>query len=297
MFAKPRRWLVPLLLLGQMLMSPFTQALAAERPLFWKVNAGSGTAWLLGSIHFGTEDMYPLPAKVERAFQSADALVVEANILDVETGQAVEAVVTGGTYSGDETLKGNLAPETWRRLEEMVARYGFPIEVFQKQKPWLVAVTLTTLELNRQGLTENYGIDRHFLSRAGGKRVVELESVAQQLALFQNLSDREQEEFLEATLRDLGDEGRYFRDVIAAWRRGDAQAIDSLLNDSFRSLTNSQELHARLLTDRNAAMVRKIEELVNGGGEYFVVVGAGHMVGDEGIVARLRRNGYQVTRQ
>ncbi|NIR29436.1 MAG: TraB/GumN family protein [Gammaproteobacteria bacterium] len=297
MFGQPRRWLVPALLLGQMLVSPFAQVQAAERHLFWKVGAGSGTAWLLGSIHFGTEDMYPLPADVERAFENADALVVEANILDAETGQAVEAVATDGMYTGDDTLKGNLAPETWRRVEEAVARYGFPVEVFQKQKPWLVAVTLSTLELNRQGLTEDYGIDRHFLSRIGDKRLIELESVAQQLALFQNLSDREQEEFLEATLRDLSDEGRHFREIIDAWQQGDAEVIDNLMNDSFRSVTNDEELYARLLTDRNAAMARKIEALVEEGGRYFVVVGAAHMVGDEGIVARLERNGYEVTRQ
>jgi uncharacterized protein YbaP (TraB family) len=290
-------WLT-LMVLSGVVFAPLHNAQAAERPLFWKVSSGAGTTgWLFGSIHFGQQDMYPLPASVEQAFASADALVVEANILSPDTGQAVEAVATQGMYTGNRTLKDSLAPRTWQLLEQTVTHYGVPVEVFQRQKPWLVAITLTTLELNRQGLKEEYGIDRYFLSHAGARRIVELESISEQLGLFQDMSDQEQEQFLYATLQDLQRGEEYFHSVVRAWRQGDAGAIDNLLNESFRSSSGGEALYARLLSDRNVKMAHKIDDLMAQGGRYFVVVGAGHMVGDDGIVALLKQKGYTVTRQ
>lgn len=83
--------------------------------------------------------------------------------------------------------------------------------------------------------------------------------------------------------------------MIDAWRHGSASTIDNLLNGSFESTPELEHLYELLITDRNIEMTTKIEDLLKGQKTYFVVLGAGHMVGDQGVVNFLTRRGYEVT--
>jgi len=293
---QPRRWLLPCVVFVQALLAPAVVDAAGAHPL-WRVSGGSGEAWLLGSLHFGRADMYPLAPAIRRAFEESDTLVVEANILEVDAAM-LQNLATQGMYPQGETLEGHVSAETWRGLEQAAERFGLPVAAFQRQRPWLVAITLTTMELNRRGLSERLGIDRHFLREAGdGKRVLELESVSEQLGLFADLTGTEQEALLRSTLIELDKGGDYFDAVVSAWKSGDTERIDELVNASMRGIPGAEGLHRKLLVDRNQAMAGKIQDLVEGGGTHFVVVGAGHLVGDESIVEALREGGYTVTQQ
>lgn len=270
---------------------------AAEtlNPPFWRVSGESGTAYLLGSVHFGDESMYPLPAAVTEAYQASDALVVEVNPLDPGLGGGARMLLENAVYSDGTTLRDHVGQETWRVLEKMAEKKGYPVEAFRPQKPWFVALTLTALEFRRAGYREDLGIDYHFIQRASGenKPILELESFAQQLGIFDMLSEKEQETFLVQTLEEIEKGSDYLNGVIDAWKSGDTDKIDALLNESFKT-PETRRIYQLLFIDRNEEMARKIEGLLNRGGTYFVVVGAGHLVSEQGIVRLLQERGHRV---
>ncbi|HHM04461.1 MAG TPA: DUF4124 domain-containing protein [Gammaproteobacteria bacterium] len=267
------------------------------RQLLWKTTAGAGVVYLMGSIHFGTHDMYPLPSVVTDAFQVADALVVEADVENVDPAAMMRVVSEKAMYSGNQTLARQLSPATRRLLRRVSEQLGVPPELLNRQKPWFAAMTLTALSLNRNGYNERWGVDRYFLKLAGGrgKPVLELESIGGQLGLFDQLSAAEQESMLKMTLEDIEQGTPRLAQTIAAWRAADAVALDKLLNEDFRK-EGSRHLYDLLITRRNERMTAAIQGLLKKGGTYFVVVGAAHLVGEEGIVARLREQAYDVER-
>lgn len=272
-------------------------ATASEGP-FWKVTGASGSAYLLGSLHFGTAEMYPLSAPVNAAFESADRLVVEIDLGAMDPAAMLHWISTEGAYMDGTTLADHVSAEVWATLRQRAQQYGVPLELLAVQRPWLAAFTLTAMALSRKGFQEDLGVDRHFLSRASGQLpVVELEGFDYQMGLLANLPADKQERFLQATLRDLDAGSGTFEKIIAAWRRGDAAALDAEINATWRSDPDAGDLYALLIDNRNAEMADKIDTLLKSGGTSFVVVGAAHMVGEGGLARRLEARGYRVEKR
>jgi hypothetical protein len=271
---------------------------AANNPLLWKVTTASGNAYLLGSIHFGKQDMYPLHPMIDQAFRVADALVVEANLLAVDPETLALLFRNKGLYPENDNLKANLAPATWQALEAAVQRYGIPVAVLQRQEPWLTALTLSTLAFQHAGYSEALGIDLHFLRKAQRQKkpIIELESVAIQLSLFDTFTAQEQEAFLLVTLQELDKGARSLEAIVTAWQEGDAETIDTLLNETLHTNPELARIYRLLLVDRNMAMADKISQLMQRDKTLFVVVGAGHLVGEKGIVDLLKKKGYLIER-
>lgn len=262
----------------------------------WQATAGKGTLHLLGSIHFGTREMYPLPPVISATFDRADALVVEANILATDPVQLAQLVAATAIYRDGSTLRQQLSAATWQRLTEAAATMNLPLEMVNQQKPWFVSMTLSALALNRFGYSEELGIDRHFLSQAQGrKKIIELESMEWQLSLFDQLTAAEQVAMLEQTLRELSGGKAFFERMLRAWKSGDAAAVQALFDEGAVKEPGSERLNQLLILDRNRSMAATLEKLASQGGHYFVVVGAGHLTGDEGIIALLKRHGYQLS--
>ncbi len=120
--------------------------------------------------------------------------------------------------------------------------------------------------------------------------------MAQQLDIFERFTDQEQDIFLLHTLRDLERSGEHFATMLQLWERGDESAMNELINDSIKEMPGGDRLFQTLLVQRNVTMAARIEDMIRQGGRYFVVVGAGHFLGEQGIVALLRDKGYRVVR-
>jgi uncharacterized protein YbaP (TraB family) len=161
-------------------------------------------------------------------------------------------------------------------------------------KPWMAALSVAGLELANAGYQPSAGLDMHFSRRArdDGKERRALETVEEQLGLFAGLSPEESTAFLRSTLDELETMVPLLDEVAASWRVGDVEPVEALLGSEFAELP---ALRAKLVVDRNRAWLMHIEELLAGGRDTLVVVGALHLVGPEGLVALLRGRGYTVT--
>ena len=272
------------------------QAPAAARHLFWRADNGAGaTLYLLGSIHFGRPDMYPLPEVISAAFQKSDALVVELDALSMDPMTAARSFAANGMYGGGATLRDEVGEDTWQRLVRAGEALGLPSAMLNAQKPWLAAMTLSGLGVRRAGFDESQGIDMHFLKLAQGKLpVIELEGMAYQAQLMANLPAEAQRAMLADTLRLLEQGTDYYQRMVDIWRGGDAAGLEQLIQESLSGSAAAEQLNKVILDNRNLAMVERLNELAARGGTYFVVVGAAHLVGPRGIVAALERQGYKV---
>lgn len=265
--------------------------------LLWKTGSPMGAVHLLGSIHLADERIFPFGPEIDRAFAGADRLVVEVDVGPQNTMKLAAIVMTRGLYGGEETLRDNVTPETHAALLKRLAELGAPAVAFQRMRPWMAAMTLTVLELQSLGFSEEAGIDKHFLDRARerGMEIVELESAEAQISLLAGLSPELQDLMLAQTLEETTSLHSTFGEILDSWRVGDAGRIESLLMESFEE-ERFKPISKLLLEDRNDRMTERIAEFLEQGGNWFVVLGAGHMVGEKGIVRQLRDRGHEVSR-
>ncbi len=271
-------------------------ATAGEPRLFWKAESPAGTVWLLGSLHFGDPSMYPLPSAITAALADAEVLVVEADITAHAPAAVAEAISRRGLYHDSRRLGDAVDAEIWQSLTAVADNLGLPVQLLERQKPWFAAMTLTTLALAREGFLSDLGIDMHMMALATeqGLPIVELESVAFQLELLDGLSADAQTLMLAQTLEQLADTDRHFRKLLDAWLNGDADTLSGILVEELHGPDGDDELYRALLQQRNAAMTRDIIALLDRHDAIFVVVGAGHMVGEDGIVAEMADRGFRI---
>jgi uncharacterized protein YbaP (TraB family) len=288
-----RMFSVLLVLLSLAVWTGAAQAGKKGKHFLWRVQSGTSTAYLLGSIHILKKDFYPLSREIEDAYAASSVLAVEANIDDVSRID-VTNIIGKAMYPAGDSVDKHISPSTYELLKEELAADGIPIELVAMQRPWFVALTLTSFALLKSGFDPAYGLDQHFISEAEGKKkIVELEGVDYQVDLLSSLSDSDQEFFLRSTINDLHTLDRDADRLISAWKSGDAQGIESLIANEEQEKGMSP-IYEKILYERNRTMAGKVEKLLRTGQTAFVVVGAGHLVGEKGIIDILRQRGYVI---
>ena len=266
----------------------------SQKNFLWRVQSKTNTVYVLGSIHFLKKEVYPLNQKIENAFDQSEFLVVEANVNDI-TKIDIQKLVDSALYLDLETLEKHVSTETYELIKKELGRLGLPLEMINRQKPWFLALVLESLELLKLGFDPNYGIDKYFLSKAEGKKkILELESLDYQISLLSNLFDKDQELFLLYTLRDLNILEQELSRLMQAWISGDTKSMESILTRGISEDKGLSSIFEKLIYERNKRMVSKIEDFLRTKEIYFVIVGAGHLVGDRGIIEILKGKGYIV---
>jgi len=266
----------------------------SQKCFLWRVQSKASTVYLLGSIHIFIKESYPLSREIENAFDQSDILAVETNIADIGKID-VQKLIEIAFYPEGDSLERHVSKETYELVKKELGGLGILPELMNKQKPWFLAATLASLELLKLGYDPNSGIDMYFLSKAKGKkRITELESLDDQFNLLSNFSDQDQESFLLYTVKDSNMLGREVDQLVHAWSSGDTKGVESIMTRSVNEDRRLSSIYERLVYERNINMALKIEDLLRGKETCFVVVGAGHLVGEKGIVEKLKSKGYLI---
>jgi hypothetical protein len=266
----------------------------SQKCFLWRVQSRANTVYVLGSIHFFKKEAYPLDRRIESAFDQSEVLAVEANVNDIAKID-IQKLMESAFYPGNETLEKHVSRETYEFVKKGIEGSGIPIDLVTKQKPWFLALVLESLELLKLGFDPNYGIDKYFLSKAEGKKkILELESLGYQIDLLSKFSDQEQELFLLYTLKDLNILRQELDKLTRAWISGDTKGLESVMTRGVVEDSRMSSVYEKLILERNKNMASKIEDFLRNRETYFVVVGAGHLVGSLGIIEILRGKGYMV---
>jgi hypothetical protein len=288
------------LLLAALAPLPAQAPAAAAQPapakhFLWKATSGGHTAWLLGSVHVASEAMYPLAPAIEAAFAASPTLVVEADIDAPDNTRMQAQIMEKGMYPPEQSLKGNIPPPLYAKVEKNLPSLGIPVSVADRMRPWLLALTVTALRMQQLGLQAEYGIDLHFLKQARGrKEILELESADFQIQMLSGFPAELQRLFLEQTLDDPLSTKEEVEKMIRCWRAGDAAGIEDLIFSERRTSPELEPVFVKLFDERNGPMADKIAGWLRAGKDCLVIVGAGHLVGEGGILRRLSDHGIAV---
>ena len=268
----------------------------SQNSCLWSVKTQSNQFYFLGSLHVLKQDAYPLSAAIGSAYADSRKVVFETDIAAMHEPAMQAKMLELGLYPEGQNMLQNLDADTRQMLEKKMVELGLPLEQFSRFKPWFMALTLTTLELQKLGFNPIYGVDVHFYNKAtaDGKEIGALEPVAYQLNLLGKMDKQDQNAFLNQTLKDLSLVNELASDLVKFWKAGDAINLHALLYESFKDYP---DLHDRLLIQRNKNWVEKVETVMRENKNVLFVVGAGHLVGPESVVDLLRKKGYTVKQQ
>ncbi|MCE9615427.1 MAG: TraB/GumN family protein [Lentisphaerae bacterium] len=270
-----------------------TNASTDARHMLWVVSGASNTVYLEGSIHLLKPEHYPLPEPMEQAYRDSQTLVTEVDLAAMRTPDVQLSLLARGRLPDGQTLRDVLSPDLYADASRRLGIMTLTIDAFQTFKPWLLAMTMTMINMQTLGYSSEHGVDAYFDARArqDGKPVLALETVDAQLGLFDSLSGADADALLRYTLLELDTMDADLGRMVEAWSRGDCSVLRAILLEGFESFPH---LENKLLTNRNHAWVSVIEPFLHDDQNYLVVVGAGHLLGPQSVVALLQARGYRV---
>ena len=270
--------------------------------VFWEIegaHARGGRAWLLGSVHAGTPDLVFDPA-IERAFAGSEALVIEADITAIggDGRGFVEAMLQQATLPEGKTLDQLMTKPAWNQLSEFLRERGQSPEALRRFEPWLVMTMVTAYYFAEAGLPPSGGVDLRFTTLAEQRKIpiVPLETPEFQLSLLDSLPLDTQSAMLEEMLEHQSETRAEALRVYDAWVYGDLDAIETSTTAGVEEDARLRDFHESVYVKRNRNMAEHIDELLAQPRTWFVVLGAGHMVGADGIPNLLAARGHRVTR-
>lgn len=271
----------------------------AARGFMWQAQKADAQVLLLGTIHVGQRGQTELTAAQAKRVREAAAIAVEADVSDAQRTMAAfqrHALLAADAPGLDRTLPAPLKA----RLEALLPRYGLAPEAVWRSKPWVVGNNLVVLEAMRLGLSPALSTEAQLfaLAREAGLPIVEIESVDQQLALFDTAPPAVQLAYLEEAVAavESGAGAREIRSLVEAWRSGDAEAMRQRLA-SMQSAGSAGERWVReqVIDGRHPLMLDAIERLAASGRLHVVAVGTLHFFGPAGLLEGLRARGYRIT--
>ena len=300
------------------------QAGEDSKGFFWDITGDTNHVYLLGSIHLSDGSMYPLSRAIENAFMKADSLAVEVDVLGMgESDYAYLYEIGSIPFESGRTIKDFLSPETYEMYVSVFESFQVPQATYDFMKPWFATLILQGIGTTSDPTEVQLGVDMYFLRKAyaSQKTIIELESSGFQYDLYNSLSPEVQERQLFEALssfispsqsedEETGDAEtdhamrEAFSILLEIVKNGDEDALAVVLGvDTETEDLLDIEFTTRFFTDRNQAMAEKIVAFLSdtgedgaGSGDYFVVAGAGHMLGRNGIVSLLAGKGYTIER-
>ena len=244
-------------------------------------------------MHLLRPSDYPLPAEYEQAYQDSSHLVFETDISSMNDLSIQASMLQQLTYSDGRTLKTVLSEEAYTALSDYVASSGMPMMMLDSFKPGLLISTLQVIEFQKMGFTPQ-GVDAYFNTRAigDGKTLGQLETVQEQIGFLAEMGEGNESEFILMSLEDIDETDEMMEAMIEAWRSGDNRSLSDLFVADMQS--EAPELYESLLINRNLRWIPQIEEMLRDRDTEFVLVGAAHLVGNQGLLELLSAKGYQI---
>lgn len=273
-------------------------ASTAPVPLMWKVSDKDNAVYLLGSFHLLRPSDYPLSGDVDAAFADAERVMFELSPEEMQSPAVAQLMMQAATRADGKTLQQDLDADTWKRLEAWSGKNGVLLAPFARFEPWFVGLTISIVEMTKQGLDPKLGLDNHFMeqAKASGKPTAGLERAQEQIAVLDGMDATEQRQFVAEALEQAEKGSEETARLHDAWRRGDAEMLWTGMAADMR--TEYPRLYRRINVDRNDAWIPKIRQILDqpGDDDALVVVGALHLLGEDGVVEKLRARGYKVER-
>ncbi len=265
---------------------------APVRPAMWQVRDADTIIYLFGTVHALPPGVNWMHGPVAAAFDGSQELVTE--IVESDSAGMQGAVLAKATLPAGKSLRAMLTPKQRTAFEATMAANGLPLATFDRFKPWYAAMVLSTLPVLRDGYKPENGVETLLDARAKGANRPHsaLETAEYQLGLFDSLPEVTQLRYLNEVVTDLPKACDEMRQMIEAWKHGDAETLARLMNEE----DDAPELMELLLHGRNRIWAEWIRARLERPGTVFLAVGAGHLAGTGSVQQVLAAKGIATTR-
>jgi len=271
----------------------FAGAAAAEPPV-WVVKDKDSEVVLFGSIHILPPGLNWASARLESALKAADDIWFELPIDPQSEADTATLATQSGVLPPDGSLFRMLSPEDAALMSRVAAAYDVSPALLDRLQPWLAEIALAGGAYRKVGADAGSGVEKTIAAMATPHAQRQaFETPAQQITMLSSGSPEEQIASLRQTMKDLEDNPNEFTALVKAWVDGDVGALDREALAPIRK--TSPGLFQRLVIERNARWTQILDARLKGHGHTVVVVGIGHLIGPDGVPARLRALGYSVT--
>jgi uncharacterized protein YbaP (TraB family) len=273
---------------------PAPEPAPVEAPLAFEVESPAGArAVVFGSVHMARPDTWTLPETIRDAFAGARLLVLEVD-LSTTTAEEMQALMLAlGEMPPGQRLRQVVSDETWELLEDHAAGTGVPLVLLDRLKPWLLALQLGVLSMQQSGFDPQHGVELRVVEQAGDLPVRGLETPYEAFGVLDDLPYPVQDRMLLDALRPSDQQTSELDVLMEAWRRGDAARIEAIV---FKDRSDPQlaRFYEEFYERRNLRWAEALAEILAQTHPAFVVVGAGHLVGERSLQARLRESGFRI---
>jgi uncharacterized protein YbaP (TraB family) len=256
----------------------------------WELRGKHNTVYILGSIHVLRPSDYPLSPAVLDAYNSAKSIYMEVNLQEIDVQQMQSELLASALLPAGKSLPSILGKQRHERAGSLARDVGVELSTFDQFAPWFAAEAISVLQLTQLGFQPESGVEMYFLERArnDGKTVAGLETVHDQIALFDAMSMDAQAEYLVTSLEQARDLPKDVDAMVQAWQRGDTAWFEGQLKTE---LGRDPKLYQSVLVARNRKWLPKIEALLNDDLNCLVIVGTGHLVGQGSVLDLLKKDG------
>lgn len=259
----------------------------------WEVSRGDALLYLGGTIHALRPSDYPLPEEFEYAYAAADEIYFEVDLRAALDPAFQATALQSYSYNDGRSLYAVLSEEVYTDFYTLAGRFGVPAGALDNLKPSPATTTVLFLELGNIGFGPQ-GVEMRFLEQAERDDLPQgsLESLEFQTSLLANLGEGNEDALVADFVEQIGTLEDYMNEAVSAWREGDIGRIDeSLLTDMAEQFP---EDFAAMFTRRNRNWVPQIMAMLDDADTEFVLVGVGHMPGEDGLLELLRQEGATV---
>ena len=283
----------------------FAAGSALAEPALWVAKSNSSTVYLFGTMHLLDPNLAWRTHALDRAFRGSSELWLEIPLpvsgkgsamafTPEETKRIGEMITTLGITTDGPTLSSKLTPAENAQLASLLA--PIPQERIDRLRPWLAALTATSKLAMLTGLAPTTGPDVTLDEEAmvDGKPVHAFETLEQQYHFFADLSPDEELDYLRGTLAEAAAGKALLQAMEQAWASGDDNAVAHLVDGRMRE--KSPLFYRRFVVERNHRWLPEIETMLKTPGVRFIAVGEGHLVGSDGVMALLKKDGFRVER-
>lgn len=266
---------------------------AQARPPVWTVRDADSEMVIFGSVHVLPPGLDWRPDKLNAALAKADDLWFELPIDPASEARVSQLAMSMSQLPEGQSLSKLLSPQSAQALAAAAQDLNLSLAVLDRFEPWFAEVILATAQFRRAGADASSGVEKSIAANApASAQRRAFETPEEQIAIFDAAPLSEQVASLEETLRELKSNPDAYDKLIGHWMTGDLKALDA---DALGPLRKAAPgLYARLVTDRNDRWIAELKTRMAGSGSTVVVVGVGHLVGDDGLPAQLRALGYSV---
>ncbi|HEX5329143.1 TraB/GumN family protein [Sulfuricurvum sp.] len=259
----------------------------------WKISDGKHTMYIGGTFHLLRSTDFPLPHEFDDAYRQSDYVVFETDLSQAQSQTFQRALAQKMMLPSGKSLSTILSSKTYKELKGYVDSQGYKIEMFDHMQPWAVMLTLTQLKLSQIGIDQN-GVDSYYYQRSLNDHIPQryLESIEEQRAIITDIGEGEEDAVILQTLRDMKELNSMMAWMVSDWRKGKTERLKRELVDEMR--TESPKMYRSVLKLRNEAWMPKLLSMLHEEKRGFVLVGAMHLLGEDGLLEQFQREGYSV---